>query len=228
LDQVRESISAGARAEGEGKLAEAEQQFQKAVELGRRLPHQYSKDLSDALGSLAFFYQRHRKDAPVSALLEERVRVLSTGQDPPQPELGIALFDLQSFFVAGQNLQRALEVANRATEFYSGPCMASLPAQTCNRRLADVEGMMGAGYYLAGRFDEAEPWLKKVTDRPDPNVRPETMLTALRAYSIVLKARNDSSAAQVYRRALRFAEAYPEAAKQLDRWSVEHEPPPGP
>jgi len=53
---------------------------------------------------------------------------------------------------------------------------------TCDRRLADVEGMHGSALFLKNRLDDAVPLLKAVADRPDSGVRRETLTMALEAY----------------------------------------------
>jgi hypothetical protein len=56
----------------------------------------------------------------------------------------------------------------------------------CDHRLADVEGLHGSLLLLKKRNDEAAPFLKAVTDRPDSGVRKVVMTAALKGYPTIL------------------------------------------
>jgi hypothetical protein len=63
--------------------------------------------------------------------------------------------------------------------------------------------MIGAILFNTGRFRESEPWLASVVARQDDRVRPQVMLTSLRRYAKLLRARGESEQAkQVEQRAI--------------------------
>ncbi len=96
--------------------------------------------------------------------------------------------------------------------FYKRCISAAKHAELCNRRMADVEGMMGSILFNAKRFGESEPWFESVVAREDENVRPQIMLTSLRAYSKILMEKGKvEHATQMVQRAIAFERNHPGA-----------------
>jgi hypothetical protein len=127
------------------------------------------------------------------AVYKERLDILVANQKAgtrPDLDIGIALFELQSELSDPiDTLKDADETAymEQARRFYE-QCKAGFPdlRSICDRRLADVEGLHGSLLTLKKRFDEAIPFLKAVTDRPDSGVRKEVLTGALKGYATIL------------------------------------------
>jgi hypothetical protein len=112
------------------------------------------------------------------------------------------LFDLQSTIelstLTNAREGEGLESFEKARAFYE-TCKAEFPDMkaVCDRRLADVEGLHGSVLLLKKRNDEAAPFLKAVTDRPDSGVREEVMTAALKGYATILISQGRTADAKV-------------------------------
>jgi tetratricopeptide (TPR) repeat protein len=211
------AIDQAEASEKRGDVAGAERLFMEAVDIAGRLSsaQRFAKD--DALKSLAEFYQRQHRIADATRLLEERVAVPAL---LPPELLGLAYFDLASAYGVNLEVEKARSAADRAVVAYR-ECIenggALILIRTCDRRLADIQGLIGFVYFNAKEFGEAEPWLKAIVDRGDELVRPEFMLTSLRAYAIVLAARGETAeAARFATRAVQFEKDHPGSNRFLN------------
>lgn len=194
--------------------------YARAERLSRNLPDRFFQIKANALKKLAEVRDYERNYEAAGALLEKRVVLLNKNSQAVGLDLGIAFFDLETHYIMAQHLDDALRVATSAVAFYKN-CLgindASLLA-TCDRRMADVEGMMGSGLFLAKRYDEAEPWFEKVVARDAEKVRPEVMLASLRAYSMILFRKGEvMRSAQFARRAEAFGDKHPDVKSQMDQ-----------
>jgi len=216
--QVQALMVAGIQEKAKGDFAAAEEKLRQAVELARQLEKRSWLVRSEVLKHLTLLYDNPRALPDAEEVLQERVAVIQDGA-PTGPELGNALFDLLSAQAFYGKADEAIKTALHEEAYYVGPCKQTFARDRCDRKLADVEALVGGALFLAKRNDEAEVWLKRVTDREDDNVRPETMLLALRAYAAVLALRLDTAAAvPVYRRALDYERAHPQAARVVGEW----------
>jgi tetratricopeptide (TPR) repeat protein len=148
---------------------------------------------TDALWRLGRFYSHMKDRVKAEAVYKQRLDILVANQKAgarPDLDIGIALFELQSELSNPTDTSRdADETAymEQARRFY-GQCKAGFPdlRSICDRRLADVEGLHGSLLTLKKGFDEAIPFLKAVTDRPDSGVRREVLTGALKGYATIL------------------------------------------
>jgi hypothetical protein len=109
------------------------------------------------------------------------------------------------------DLAKARDAADHAVAIYR-ECIDKKGelASTCDRRLADVQWLMGSVYFNAKEFVEAEPWFKAVVDRRDDAVRPEAMLVSLKAYAALLAWRGETQEATRFAvRAVQFEKDHP-------------------
>jgi tetratricopeptide (TPR) repeat protein len=197
-------------------LAAAEQEYSKAVAYSRQLPDRFYPELGESLARLSMTYELEHKNELAKQSLDQRVQLLQNHPDTNQHLLGIALFDLESFYAAQPNLEQALATANRATAYYEKCKTEPRETSLCDRRLADVQGLMGATYFLAKDYDRAEPWLRSVVARKDDQVRPSVMLISITALAKLPMDRGDmDEAKQLAVRAHYFKEKYPEAEREL-------------
>lgn len=206
--------------EGAGRSDEAEASFKDAIGVARQISGADFSVLEKAYKGLAYFYVRRKDDAAVERVYQERVQVHQQLEHPSW-ELGIALFDLQGYYaayLAKPDLDKALQTAEEAVAFYtSDKCTWSLSPDTCDRRLADVQGLMGAACFNAKQYELAEPWLENVLARPDDGVRPAIMLTSLRVYAALKYLKRDMTAAWATAERLeRFESTYPDAGRELE------------
>jgi tetratricopeptide (TPR) repeat protein len=216
ITRVTAASAAASQAAAKGDTVGAERLYREALQLSRQLEKKSYIRKSNLLKSVADFYSSESKPAEAQPLLEERVALLLEYPTPPSLELGLALFDLQSYFGATQQLERAEETANRAVEFYRTCFEKSETSQICDRRMADVQTIMASIFFSARMFERSEPWLKRVVDRPDENVRPEFMLMAIRAYAKILEAKGEATESQkLLTRAAEFQKRHPGSDKFL-------------
>jgi tetratricopeptide (TPR) repeat protein len=197
-DQARESMAAGDKAVERNDHATATRHFTKALQLSRRLPEKTSWQIvEEALGKLIrvmALLPNSRSREVVSereARLKDRVDLLARHPKDSGLRLGRALFDLESFYVIQKQLQAADAAATRAIEFYAKFSGRHPDCDRCDRDTADVEGILASGYFLARRYADAEPWLRRVIARKDEAVRPEVLRSCLGAQAQILMQRGE-------------------------------------
>jgi len=203
-------------AEKAGDMAGAERLFLQAVEISRQLSAEQAVARDDALSALWNFYSRQGRQADADRVLQERTAAV----DRLSPaRAGLVWFDVESNYAARREIDKARAAADRAGAIYRD-CIrqGGAEAKTCDRRLADVQGIMGSALFNAKQDEAAEPWFKAVVDRPDDAVRPEIMLISLRAYAKLLYERGEvQEGAKVAVRSLRFEEQHPGVGGGLQR-----------
>jgi hypothetical protein len=167
----------------------------------------------ESLRKLAEVLDAERKPEKAEVLLQERINVLE--HQPDVLLTGLAMFDLETHYGGTQQVDRAKEAATKAVDLYK-KCVAAggSISKTCDRRLADVEGMMGSVLFLAKRSSEAEPWFQSVVARDDEQVRPEVMLVSLQAFSKLLFEKGELQASiRMAHRAEEFRHTHLDAAR---------------
>jgi tetratricopeptide (TPR) repeat protein len=211
LKRAQAALANGQEALDNNDLGIAETQYSEAVQLSRKLPDPYYVLKDSALHQLSNIYEKLNTPEKTSQpLLEERVAILRPHPKDPGLLLGLALFDLESYYGGTKQIDKALQIANQAVDFYKA-CEPEV-AKTCDRRMADVQGMMGAVFYLNNRNTEATPWLQQVVARDDEGVRPSIMLVSLQAYSKLLFDGGEIwNSAKMAHRAEEFKKKHPEA-----------------
>lgn len=211
LKRVQAALASGDEALDNKDLATAEIHYNEAVQLSRKLPNQYYVLKDSALHQLSNIYGKlNTPEKNALPLLEERVAILQPHSKDPDLLLGLALFDLESYYGSKKQIYKTLQTAKQAVDFYK-TCDPSV-AETCDRRLADVQGMMGAVFYLNGHNEESVPWFQQVVAREDESVRPTTMLVSLQTYSKLLYDRGEIwNSVKMAQRAEEFRKKHPEA-----------------
>jgi tetratricopeptide (TPR) repeat protein len=195
-------------------LSAAEEKLQAALEACAGLPARQVFIRTELRREIGNLYSRQKKAGKAESAYKSRLDLLERQQrvgPPPILELGIALFDLQSLYTATGRLQEAQTYMERGRAFYQA-CKSGYPNMraTCDRRLADVEGMQGSGLFLNKRYDEALPFLEAVTARPDDGVRPEVLYAALMGEAQILRSRlRLPTAMRLTQRAQRVKAAHP-------------------
>jgi tetratricopeptide (TPR) repeat protein len=168
---------------------------------------------TDVLWKLGRLHEHLRDLSKAEAVYKERLQILLSHQKAgarPDLDVGQALFDLQELLEAGnlttsEREAEALNYMERARSFYE-KCKAEYRDMrpVCDFRLAYVEGLHGAVLLVKKRFDEAAPFLKAVTERPDWGTRKEVLTAALRGYaSILTRQGKTAEAAEFTERARR-------------------------
>jgi tetratricopeptide (TPR) repeat protein len=143
-------------------------------------------------------------------ILLDRLKFLQERQSGVDLDVGEALLDLEGFYGGTGRDQQSEQMAKRAIEFYSACKGTSTLHNTCDRFLADAQGMLGAMFFNRKLYDRADPWLRKVVDRPDYGARPELLFSCLVEYATILRSRGASEAASAaLARAERVAKSYP-------------------
>jgi hypothetical protein len=173
--------------------SEAEEGYKAAIVQCDLLPPEKYHCKTDVQWKLGRFYSHVNDRLNGEATYKQRLDILVAHQKAgarPDLDIGIALFELQSELSNPTDTSRdADETAymEQARTFYE-QCKAGFPdlRNICDRRLADVEGLHGSLLTLKRRFDEAVPFLKAVTDRPDSGVRKEVLTGALKGYATIL------------------------------------------
>jgi tetratricopeptide (TPR) repeat protein len=189
-----EQFRVGGREEAAGDLKAAERHYLAALESCKR-GTDYSLEVT-ILKSLGDLYSRERNAASAASAYNEELDLLLQHQRGIDLRVGTALFDLQSVFEATAQNESAESFFKRAVKFYSDCMKDARLALTCDRRLADAEGLRGASLFNQHRYTEAEPLLKNVIERTDDAVRPETLIATLMAYESILALRGDAIATQ--------------------------------
>jgi hypothetical protein len=185
--------------------SEAEVGYKAAIAECNLLPPEKYHCKTDVQWKLGRFYSHVNDRSNGEATYKQRLDTLVANQKagaPPDLDIGIALLDLQSALSYPTDTSRdADETAymEQARRFYE-QCKAGFPdlRNICDRRLADVEGLHGSLFTLKKRFDEAAPFLKAVTDRPDSGVRKEVLTGALKGYATILILQGRVAEAQVF------------------------------
>jgi len=211
-----EAMLAGKAEEQVKNLQKADEEYTKALSLARKLPQGSYRKILEAITNLSNIRQQEGKLDDVEQLQLERVHILQQHPDTEEHLLGLALFDLETFYAAQRKFDKAVETAKKASAYYHD-CKTSHPEATvCDRRLADVQGILGSAYFVAQQNTEAEPWLRSVVARKDDEVRPLVMLASLTALTKILADRGDMEEAKRFaERAQQFKAKYPEAEKEL-------------
>jgi len=199
-----------------GQNAEAEEGYKAAIRECDAMPPDQYHCKTGVLWSLGHFYSRVKDRERAEATYKERLEVLLANQiagKRPDLDVGIAFFDLQSILSNPFDTSRDADESRymkQARAFYES-CKASFPdlREICDRRQVDVEGMHGSLLFLRKRFDEAAPFLKAVTDRPDSGVRKEIMTAALKAQATILISKGQAAEAQGLMDRVRRLEAAP-------------------
>jgi len=192
------------------ELTQARAYCTDAVALSRRLPDTLFELKADAVKELGKVVIEQKENIEAEALAKERISILERHADEAGPGIGQALFDLESFYGATNQVDNAMATANRAVTFYKACIDKGQEADLCDRRMADVEGIAGSVLFLAGRSDEAVKWLDLVLSRKEESVRPQVMLAALRAYSKILITRGELvRGAVMMQRAVAFERGHP-------------------
>ncbi|HEY3743588.1 MAG TPA: tetratricopeptide repeat protein [Bryobacteraceae bacterium] len=189
LQEFSKEINQGDSAVSKEDLSAARTHFASAVALAKSLPEGYLKQRSDALKKLAEVHDAQHHPDEAEPLLKERISILERSSSSSGLMAGIAWFDLETHYAMAGQLDESVESAQRATAFYLAHMTDPKQSKTCDRRLADVEGMVGVALFRARRFAESEPWIKKVVSREDRSVRPLIMIGALQAWAFLLEGR---------------------------------------
>jgi TonB family protein len=211
LQQIRALMNAGKQAEQKMDIVSCEEYYTQALRLARQLPAGHHAVLSEALKSLGEVHDYQKKHVAAEALLRERIAVLEQNQIPGEQGLSLALFDLVTHFGITAEPDKAEPAATRAVEFFDACIKRGLSdARTCDRRLADVQGMMGSILFNAGRYSDSQPWFKSVVERSDESVRPEIMRASLQAYAkLLLDGGQTEQARDVRQRTVQLKERNP-------------------
>lgn len=183
------------RAAASNQNGEAEEGYKAAIVQCDLLPPDKYNCKTDVLWKLGRLHEHLRDLSKAEAVYKERLQILLLHRKAgarPDLDVGQALFDLQELLEAGnlttsEREAEALNYMERARSFYE-KCKAEYPDMrpVCDFRLAYVEGLHGAVLLVKKRFDEAAPFLKAVTERPDWGARKEVLTAALRGYATIL------------------------------------------
>lgn len=191
-------------------VGSARTHYREAVELSRQLPGELYRLRAEALKKLAEVYDYEKHFSSGEALLKERLGILEQHPASAGIEVGLALCDLVTHYGMTQEVDKAVDAARRGVIFYKRCISTGKNTDLCNRRLADVEGMVGAILFKANRFSESEPWFESVVSRADESVRPQIMLASLRGYAKVLRDKGESErASRLEERANAFERNHP-------------------
>lgn len=187
--------------------SEAEEAYKEAIVQCDLLPPDKYDCKTDVLWKLGRLHEHLRDLSKAEAIYKERLEILLSHQKAgarPDLDVGQALYDLQELLEAGnltttEREEDALSYMERARSFYE-KCKAEYPDMrpVCDFRLAYVEGLHGAVLLVKKRYDEAAPFLKAVTDRPDWGARKEVLTAALRGYATILIRRDKTAEAQEF------------------------------
>jgi len=193
------------QAASSNRNAEAEQGYKAALgHCDLQSPSMYHCK-TNVLWRLGRFYSHAKDGLKAEAIYKERLDILLSHQEAgarPDLDIGIALLDLQSVLSNPNDTSRDMDETAymvQGRQFYEN-CKAGFPdlRNTCDRRLADVEGLHGSLLTLKKRFDEAAPFLKAVIDRPDSGVRKDVMVAALNAHATGLISHGKAAEAQEF------------------------------
>jgi len=204
------------QAAASNRNSEAEERYKAAIAQCGLLPPDKYHCKTDVLWKLGRLHERLRDLADAEGVYKERLEILLSHQKAgtrPDLDVGQALFDLQELLEAGnltttEREADAFSYMERARSFYE-KCKAEYPDMlpVCDYRLAYVEGMHGAVLLVKKRFDEAAPFLKAVTDRPDWGARKDVLTGALRGYATILMSQGRTAEAQEFRQRAQRLEA---------------------
>lgn len=191
LEKEKAAAENGDEAAGKHDLVSTRKYYVQALDLCRQLPEtEFWAVKDEILKKLA--NARFPEHGPeVEALYRERTELLERQAGLAGLALGLGLFDLESYYADTKDLYKAEQVARRAEAFYKSCVAQGVSPVTCDRRMADVQGLMGCALLLAGSYRAAGDWLEPVVARKDENVRPQIMILSLKAYAKVLATRGD-------------------------------------
>ena len=205
MKKMGELVLRAGQAADSNRNSEAEEDYKAAIIQCDLLPPSQYHCKTNVLWTLGRFYEHANDTVNSEAVYKERLEILVAHQRPgsrPDLEIGDTLFELQSILSNSKdNARDADETAymEQARRFYE-QCNAGFPdlRTTCDRRLADVEGLHGSLLTLKRRLDEAAPFLKAVIDRPDSGVRKAIMVSALQAHATALILQGKAAEAQEF------------------------------
>ena len=166
--------------------------LEEALRLCRTLPPAQYKCVTNVQWMLARVYEQLKDQPKAEATYLARLELLTKNQPasgPPDLDIGIALFELQTAYSQPGNAMLERLYADRARTFYQR-CISGYPAfaDVCDRRLADVEAMHAAALFNAKKYAEAAPFVLAVVGRPDTGVRKELLISTLRIHITLLLA----------------------------------------
>ncbi len=198
----------------DGNLAAAETEYLRARSLAHRLAQTKHANYhleTDVLWRLGGLYSKEKQLSKAENAYRDRLAILVRSQQKFDPDIGIALFDLQSLYESMNRDAETSEMVRKGIAFYSSCEKRDKPLiRVCDRRLADVQGLYGEYLFNRHRFDFAEPYLRAVVLRANDAVRPEILGSALLALGFICYQRgNFSEAKSLGQRAHLLQEQYP-------------------
>jgi hypothetical protein len=188
--------------------------LEEALRLCRTLPPNEYKCITDVQWHLSRLYLLRNDRPKAEAIALARLDLLTKNQlasGPPDLDIGVALFELQSLYSAPGNAMLERIYANRGLQFYQR-CISGYPAyrDACDRNLAAVEALHASSLFVAQKYAEAAPFVLSVVSRPDAGVQKELLIAALRIHiTILLSGGKVIDAAPFQQRLLRLETAKP-------------------
>lgn len=214
LLQEQATLNKAKQNETSGKLVAAEKDYLRARLIARQLPPEAYHVETDILRDLANLYAKEKNFDNAERAYKERLTLLTAKQKDVDLDVGIALFDLQSFYGATGRWPDAEKMTKQAMQFYEQCKVDPKLAKTCDRRLADVQAFAGVYLFEHHQYTEAEPYLRIVAARADNEVRPmmlEASLIGLAA--ICFQDGREEESKMIASRAWELRSKYPEAAQ---------------
>ena len=164
--------------------------LEEALRLCRSLPPNEYKCVTDVQYHLSRLYQYMNDRSKSEAFAIARLDLLTKNQlasGPPDLDIGVALFELQTLYSQPGNAMLERLYAERGIQFYQR-CILGFPAyrDACDRSLAGVEALHASALFVAKRYAEAAPFVLSVVARPDSGVQKEFLVAALRIHISLL------------------------------------------
>lgn len=190
--QVRNLIAHAQKTVAAKDLEPARITLEEALRLCHTLPPNEYKCITDVQWHLSRLYQL-RNDFPKSeAIALARLELLTRNQlaaGPPDLDIGVALFELQTLYSLPDNAMLERIYANRGLQFYQR-CISGYSAyrDACDRSLAAVEALHASTLFVAKKYAEAAPYVLSVVARPDTGVQKEFLIATLRIHITLLLA----------------------------------------
>jgi hypothetical protein len=166
---------------------------------------------------------REQKYKESIELFRRRQAILQRLGTPMDPDVGIAMEDIASAYLAAHEYLDAEDNLKRAITFFE-QCVNKLRVRgvrsslsPCDGHLTLSRGYLGIVYFQQSRFGDAEPLLKMTTSLPDNATLPLIMMAALRSYATILQRSNrDKESAPLLERLEKLRAAHPDVVAQAE------------
>jgi tetratricopeptide (TPR) repeat protein len=185
-EQYDNAFSAAIVAKSKGDYDTAERKFQEALKLSDKLTENAIDTRENLYFNIARFYSDAHRYGTAEDFFLRRVESVRKRVGPRRWEVAHALFEFCSLIGVAGDVEEADKYCRESAAILSDCRTDPAQAEKCTGLFFDVEGTLGAMYYLHQDYPKARPFFEEVVKQPVSIVRPMTMLACMRAYADLL------------------------------------------